>query len=180
MTWTEDLEKRIKRKNQVLFTKDSELLAQLSCLIAQQNHRTLILWSFDLADSTVRTMEERYPDDKRLRNALNLSRLWAKGVVKMSVVKPAILTAHAMAKELTLPEEIAFCHAVGQACSVVHTPRHALGFSIYELTGFVREIGYPDCINYLKYRVDFYAEKLQFWQKFEADFEGAWAEFLMR
>jgi len=39
---------------------------------------------------------------------------------------------------------------------------------------------YPDCVNYLKFKADFYAEKLQFWQKFEADIEEPWAGFLMK
>ena len=60
-----------------------------------------------------------------------------------------------MAKELTLPDEIAFCHAISQACIVAHTPGHTFGFPIYERTGFVLEIGYPDCVNYLKFKADF-------------------------
>ena len=44
----------------------------------------------------------------------------------MPVAKKAILECHAMAKELTDIADIALCHAIGQACSVVHTPKLGL------------------------------------------------------
>ena len=67
-----------------------------------------------------------------------MARLWAMGKVKMPSARPAILAVHAMAKQLQDPGDAALCHGVGQGCSTVHTPRHAMGLPIYELTALVR------------------------------------------
>ena len=55
----------------------------------------------------------------------------------MPSARPAILAVHAMAKQLQDPGDAALCHGVGQGCSTVHTPRHAMGLPIYELTALV-------------------------------------------
>lgn len=56
------------------------------------------------------------------------------GDVLMPVAKRAILDVHAMARDMDDPADAALCHAVGQGCSCVHTPKHALGLPVYELT----------------------------------------------
>ena len=53
MDWFTDVEARMKRKNQILFSKNNALLFELDCLIKLQSHRTLILWSLDLADEAI-------------------------------------------------------------------------------------------------------------------------------
>ena len=68
-------------------------------------------------------------------------RAWAAGELKMRPAQRSILRCHALAKELPSPADIAACHAVAQACSVVHTPGHALGYPIYDLTSLVRRLG---------------------------------------
>jgi hypothetical protein len=145
MNWLNEVQNRIKRKNQILFAKDSEFLTDLSALIQDQNHRTMVLWAFEFADETVQMLFERYPNEKRLESAVLISRDWAAGKLKMPVAKRAILQAHAVAKEIDSLEDIALCHAIGQACGVVHAKGHAIGFPIYELTAIIRHHGVPEC-----------------------------------
>lgn len=49
----------------------------------------------------------------------------------MPMARHAILQAHAVAKEMGSLEDIVLCHAIGQACGVIHTKGHAMGFPIY-------------------------------------------------
>ena len=178
MDWISEVESRIRRKNQILFAKNGDFLADLTALIQQQHHRTLILWAFEFADEIVTSMLEKFPKEHRLETAVVLSKEWAAGKVKMPVAKRAILNAHATAKEMLLPEDKALCHAVGQACSVVHTSRHALGFPIYELTSLVRKYGLPECKTIVEERKKQYFERLLFWQEQENEDSYQWAIFL--
>jgi hypothetical protein len=120
MNWLNEVQNRVNRKNQVLFAKDSEFLADLAALIQEQNHRTMVLWAFEFADETVQKLFERYPNEKRLESAVLTSKDWSAGKVKMPVAKRTILQAHAVAKEIDSLEDIALCHAIGQVCGVVH------------------------------------------------------------
>ncbi|TCI77721.1 hypothetical protein EVJ20_07095 [Exiguobacterium sp. SH0S1] len=164
MKWTGEVETKLKQNNQILFTKRSDFLADLEALIRAQTRRTMVLWAFELAEETVDVLKQRYPNETRLETAVRLSKGWAAGNVKMPVAKQAILEAHAVAKELTSLEDIALCHAVGQACSVVHTKRHAIGVSLYELTALVRCYGLPACIRIVEQRKQQYMERIAYWR----------------
>lgn len=177
MDWMTELETRLKRGNQLLFAKDSALLTDLNTMIQEQNRRTLALWAFELADEVVQVLSERYPDEIRLKAAVQLSREWAAGNMKMSVAKQAILQAHAVAKELDSLEDQALCHAIGQACSVVHTRGHALRFPIYELTALVRRHGVRVCQPIVEARVKHYMERIESWRAHTSEYE--WAPFMM-
>lgn len=63
----------------------------------------------------------------------------------MPIAQRKILDCHGFAKEIDNKEDIATVHAVGQACSVVHTAGHAMGYPIYDLTSFVHRYGIDDC-----------------------------------
>ena len=143
--WLAEVKAKAKRKNQILFAKDSLFLTDLCQLIAQANRRVLILWALELAEETARELAGKYPEDPRPREAIAASRAWASGEIKMPIAKQTILNCHAMAKELAHPADIARCHAVGQACSVVHTTGHSLGYPMYELTSIVLEHGLDGC-----------------------------------
>ena len=136
-----DVEQRIKRRNQILFSRDSLCLQPLQACMARQNHRTLVLWALECAKTPAEFLTARYPQDLRPQRALEQSWQWARGKSKMPQARQAILQVHAMAKGLSDRADIARCHAVGQACATVHTPRHAIGLPVYELTALVRECG---------------------------------------
>ena len=151
--WLAEVKTKVRRKNQILFFKECLLLRDLRKLIEQTNRRALILWALELAEETALQLAEKYPEDFRPREAIAAARAWAAGEIKMPIAKRVILNCHAMAKELTDPADIARCHAVGQACSVVHTVGHALGYPMYELSAIVLELGLDDCREAVEQRV---------------------------
>ena len=176
--WLAEVKAKAKRRNQILFAAESPLLAGLCRLIAGAERRALILWALELAEETVRELESRYPGDHRPREAVEAAREWAAGEIKMPLAKRAILDCHAMSKELAAPADIAQCHAVGQACSVVHTAGHAMGYPIYELTALVRELGLESCREAVEDRVRDYEQRLRLWTEREQTDCRDWADFL--
>ena len=178
--WFAEVKAKAKRKNQILFSKDSLLLTDLRHLIGQANRRALILWALKLAEETTWELAENYPEDHRPREAIAASGAWASGEIKMSIAKQAILNCHAIAKELTNPADIARCHAVGQACSVVHTAGHALGYPLYALTAIVLELGLDDCRDFIEQRVMYYTQRLCYWMEYEKNCQQNWAGFLKK
>ena len=178
--WFAEVKAKAKRKNQILFSKDSLLLTDLCQLIAQANRRALILWALEQAEETARELAGKYPEDPRPWEAIAASRAWASGEIKMPIAKQAILNCHAMAKELADPADIARCHAVGQACSVVHTAGHALGYPMYELTAIVLALGLDDCRDAVEHRVRYYEQRLHYWAEHEKSCSQNWASFLRK
>lgn len=178
--WLAEVSAKAKRHNQILFSKDSLLVDNLRHLIDQANRRALILWALELAEETVLLLAERYPEDLRPREAIAASRAWAAGEIKMPFAKRAILNCHAMAKELTDPADIARCHAVGQACSVVHTAGHALGYPMYELTAIVLNLGLENCRDTVEQRALHYEQRLRYWMEYEKTCQQNWAGFLTK
>ena len=53
MNWIQEVEKRIRQKNQIYFAKDSLFLQDLKDLLEAQDHRVLVLWALDLAQESV-------------------------------------------------------------------------------------------------------------------------------
>lgn len=86
----------------------------------------------------------------------------------MPFVKGAIIDCYAMAKDLDSLSDIARCHAIGQACSVMHTKRHAIGYPLYDLTALIRDNGTDDCDTLIKRRVAHYKERLIYWKEYKA------------
>lgn len=178
MDWLEEVGQRQKKKNQVLFRKDSEYLWDLRMLLEGQSHTAAILWALDLAEETVELLKERYPEETRPEQALIAARDWAAGNVKMRFAQRKILDCHAAAKELASQEDIALCHAVGQACAVVHTAGHAIGYPMYELTALVCRYGLEDCTEFVEARKREYISRLFYWAEHERDEARTWAAFL--
>lgn len=175
-----DVAQRIARKNQILFSRDSTCLKELLGLMAQQDHRTLILWALDCARGPVKTIEARCPDEKRPSHCIERCSAWAKGEIKMPEAKRAILAAHQAAKELDDAVCAALCHAVGQAGAAVHTPRHAPGLPIYELTAVVLEQKGEHYEELVLTKIRYYIERLAYWQSKASLDERQWAGFLMK
>ena len=154
--WLDEVKQNIKKRRQVLFSKDSEFLTDLAELFAAR----------------------AYPDERRPREALEAARQWAAGDVKMRYAQRKILDCHAVARDLSDPAAIAVCHAVGQACAVVHTAGHALGYPMYDLTAIVRRLGADSCREAVEQRKAEYTARLFYWDAHAPDYQGTWAEFL--
>ena len=180
MEWIEEVKAKIKKKNQVLFGKDSEYLQDLAELLQNQDHRTAALWAFDLAAESIAELKEKYPEEVRPEEALKAVRDWSAGKIKMRLAQRKILDCHAFAKEIDCKEDIALCHAIGQACAVVHTAGHAIGYPIYDLTAVVYRLGIDNCIEAVEKRRQEYIDRLFYWREHLSDYEGEWADFMLK
>ena len=180
MDWLDEVQAKLKRKNQVLFSKDAAFLQDLAMLLKEQSHRIIVLWALDLAAESVARLEGKYPDETRPKEALEAARAWAEGSIKMRLTQRKILDCHAFAKELDSKEDIALCHAIGQACAVVHTAGHALGYPMYELSAIVYRLGVEDCREAVEQRKQAYIQKLFYWNEHVGDYEGKWADFMLK
>ncbi|WP_409228635.1 putative immunity protein [Gudongella sp. SC589] len=175
-----DVEAKIKKRNRILFSKDSKALKELVERMGKQNHRTLVLWALDCGEAALGDFEAVFPGEMRPRKCLESCRMWARGEIKMKDAKRAILDAHAVAKEIDDEACIALCHAIGHAGATVHVGSHAIGLPVYELTAIVishNKIGYEEAASE---KIDFYIKRLTYWQENVDKLEMEWADFLKR
>ena len=103
-----------------------------------------------------------------------------RGKIKMRLAQRKILDCHALAKELDSREDIALCHAVGQACAVVHTAGHAIGYPMYDLSAIVYRLGIENCAEAVEQRKREYIDRLFYWNEHAGDYEGEWADFMLK
>ncbi len=162
-----------------MFSRDSQCLQDLIKLIQLQNHRTLVLWALDCAKLPLEQIEAKYPNETRPRKCLELCEDWARGNIKMPIAKRAILDAHAAAKEMDNSEYAAYCHAIGHAGATVHVETHAIGFPMYELTALVYKYGKDNFSKQVCEKIDYYYDRLLYWQENADNFGHNWASFLM-
>lgn len=155
-----EMEQRKQRKNQILFAKTDPCLFPLWQRLEQVNRRTVVAWALACLEEPVEQLSRQYPANPRPREALETTRLWAMGRVKMPQARPAILAVHAMAKQLSDLGDAAFCHGVGQGCSTVHTLRHAMGLPIYELTALAHHTPPDQLAARLERKIQAYHETL--------------------
>lgn len=178
INWITSVAKKHKRKNQILFSKESDCLQELILLIENESHRTLVAWAFLCVNRPLEILKEHYPKEERPDKAVELCKLWAEGKVKMPIAKKALLEAHAVAKEIQSPEDIALCHGVGQACATVHVKSHAIGLPIYELTAIVRKHGVENCEKPVENRIAEYIDCLKACANDKELVDKEWAAFL--
>jgi len=174
-----DVEIKIKKRNEILFSRDSQCLQGLIKLIQLQKHRTMVMWALDCAKIPLEEFEEKYPEERRPRTCLELSKAWARGRVKMPEAKKAILDCHAVAKEIYDAEYGALCHAIGQAAGTVHVETHALGLVFYELTAMVLRYGKDSFREPVSEKIKYYEDRLLYWQENTDKLGLEWAGFLL-
>lgn len=177
--WVVEVKEKIKRKNQILFSRDSACLQELLQQICLQKHRTLVLWAFYNVEYPLFRLKEHMPEEQRPGQAVTMCKLWAEGKVKMPIAKKALLQAHQVAKETDCPEDIALCHAIGQACATVHVETHAIGLAIYELTAIVRRFGIEACQQPIEQKITDYITSLKQCEKEIQNDTRPWAAFLL-
>ncbi len=180
MYWLDEIKIRLKKKNQVLFAKNSEFLQDFVRLFQGQDHRVLTLWAFDFAAESIAALQEKYPGEKRPEAALEAARGWAAGTVRMPVAQRKKLDCHAFAKDIDEKADIAACHAIGQACSVVHTAGHAIGYPIYDLTSIVYRLGPDSCAQAVLARKQSYTDRFFYWKEHLSSYQGEWAAFMLK
>ena len=174
-----DVEIKLKKRNKILFSRDSECLQDLINLIQQQNHRALVMWALDCSKITLEQFEAKYPDEHRPRICLELSEDWARGKIKMPAAKRAIINSHAVAKEINDSEYGALCHAIGHSGATVHVGTHAIGLPMYELTAIVLKYGIDDFEKSVSDKINYYCDRLLYWQDNTDRLKLKWAGFLL-
>ena len=174
-----DVEIKLKKRNKILFSRDSLCLQELIKLIQLQNHRVLIMWALNCAKIPLKQFEAKYQHERRPRICLELSEKWARGKIKMPEAKRAILDAHAVAKEIDDEIYGALCHSIGHAGATVHTETHALGLPIYELTSLVLKYGRENYSEPVRAKIKYYCDRLLYWQENTDKLNLEWANFLL-
>ncbi len=100
--------------------------------IFKPNQKILALWAADCAEHVLPYFEDKRPNDRRPREAIEVCRDWATtGVFSMAVIRKASLDAHAAAKAAKENDAKYAAHSAGQAVATPHVPTHALGSSVY-------------------------------------------------
>lgn len=96
------------------------------------DHRLLAMWAADCAQHVLHLFEQAKPGDKRPRQAIELTRAWARGEIKVTQAKIAAWAANNAAKEVIGAAKEA-AHAAGQAAVVAHVAAHELGAAAYAI-----------------------------------------------
>ncbi len=175
----QDVREKLKRRNRILFSRESECVQELLKLLRVQKHRTIVMWAFECVQIPLQILKEHYPEEERPHRAVALCKEWAAGKIKMPIAKKALLQVHAMAKEIENDIDQSLCHAVGHACATVHVETHAIGLPIYELTAIVHKYGIDHCEKEIEKKMVYYIKNLKQWEK-KIDVKPlSWAKFLM-
>jgi hypothetical protein len=96
------------------------------------DHRLLALWAAACAEHVLQLFESVRPSDRRPRQAIEQTRAWARGEIKMSQSRDSAGHAQAAARELSgAARHAAF--AAGQAAAVAHVAAHELGAAAYAI-----------------------------------------------
>ncbi len=115
-------------------------------LMRKTDHKTVAVWAIDCVERVMPYFEEKYPEDKRPRKAIEVLQTWINtGVFQMADIRKASLASHAAAREVG--EENAArsaARAAGQAVATAHVPTHAIGAANYTLQAIHRATNSSD------------------------------------
>ena len=100
--------------------------------LTDSDHRLLALWAAACAEHVLHFFEAVQPLDPRPRQAIEQTRAWANGVIRMSQARDSAGHAQAAATELREAARYA-AFAAGQAAAVAHVAAHELGAAAYAI-----------------------------------------------
>ena len=100
--------------------------------LTDADHRLLALWAAACAEHVLHLFESVQPSDPRPRQAIEQTRAWARGEIKMSQARTAAGGAQAAARDLSGAARHA-AYAAGQAAAVAHVAAHELGAAAYAI-----------------------------------------------
>jgi hypothetical protein len=112
-------------------------------LVKKTDRKTLAVWAVDCAERVMPYFEEKYPGDRRPREAIEALQAWIDtGVFRMAVIRKASLASHAAAREVGEDDAArSAARAAGQAVATAHVPTHSIGAAIYALQAIHRATG---------------------------------------
>ena len=100
--------------------------------LTDSDHRLLALWAAACAEHVLHLFESVQSSDPRPRLAIEQTRSWVRGEIKMSQSRDSAGHAQAAARELGgAARHAAF--AAGQAAAVAHVAAHELGAAAYAI-----------------------------------------------
>ena len=100
--------------------------------LTDSDHRLLAVWAAACAEHVLYLFESVQPADPRPRQAIEQTRAWARGEIKMSQARAAGGHANAAARELSGAARHA-AYAAAQAALVAHVAAHELGAAAYAI-----------------------------------------------
>src|SRR5215216_2137044 len=100
--------------------------------LTDSHHRLLAWWAAACAEHVLHLFESVRPSDARPRQAIEQTRAWARGEIKMSQARTAAGHANAAARDLSGAARHA-AYAAGQAAVVAHVAAHELGAAAYAI-----------------------------------------------
>ena len=117
----------------MLGAADSPYILSLMSLIETQSKTTIGDWCVDYAEKYILNIYEKaFPEDDRLRRAVEAYRSYRKGELKLpELKKAAALTVQAAKEAEKNPAAQAAARTIGQAIGAVYTPTHSLGLAFY-------------------------------------------------
>ena len=112
---------------------DSPYIVSLMRLIETQSKNTIVKWCNEYAKEHILLIYEKdYPNDLRLRNALNAVNEWLQGEIKLAEVKKIIKEAQVAAREAEgNPAAQAAARAIGATTATINTVTSSLGLAFY-------------------------------------------------
>jgi hypothetical protein len=115
-------------------------------LVRRTDHKTLAVWAVDCVERVMPYFEEKYPEDRRPRDAVEALQAWIDtGVFKMAIIRGASLASHAAAREVGEDDAArSAARAAGQAVATAHVPTHSIGAANYALQAIHRATGSSD------------------------------------
>ena len=100
--------------------------------LSDSTYHSLALWAVTCAEHVLHLFEQANSDDKRPRQAIELTRAWVKGEITMKQAHKAAFASNAAAKGM--PDAARFAAlAAGQAVAVAHVAAHELGAAAYAI-----------------------------------------------
>ena len=110
-------------------------------LVKITDHKILAVWAIDCVLRVLPYFKEKFPEDTRPRNAIEVLREWINtGVFKMEKILKASLESHAAAREVEEDSSArSSARAAGQAVATAHIPTHSIAAAIYALQAIYRD-----------------------------------------
>ena len=100
--------------------------------LTDSDHRLLALWAAVCAEHVLHLFESVQASDPRPRQAIEQTRAWVRGEVKMMQARAAGGAANSAARPLSGAARFA-AYAAGQAAVVAHVAAHELGAAAYAI-----------------------------------------------
>ncbi|CUP87699.1 hypothetical protein BH721_03545 [Clostridium baratii] len=112
---------------------DSPYIVSLMRVIETQSKNTIVKWCNEYAREHILPIYEKdYPEDFRLKNALNASNEWLEGNMKLIEAKKIIKEAQIAAREAEgNPAAQAAARAIGATTATINTVTSSLGLAFY-------------------------------------------------